>query len=155
MYVVCFELFILPFGKVRVLHRFVNKLVLIKARWVSADELSRAYPSCLDQHELVDEPMQYADFAEWQNEQLEANDVHALTGKTYWQKREAAGVPKLAIPLERRAERTGAFEPDSIAINLDSPLSKIEAMARKCETSVSALLFTCWQAVLWRLAGQI
>ena len=119
------------------------------------DELSRAYPSCLDQHELVDEPMQYADFAEWQNEQLEANDVHALTGKTYWQKREAAGVPKLAIPLERRAERSGAFEPDSIAINLDSPLSKIEAMARKCETSVSALLFTCWQAVLWRLAGQI
>ena len=97
--------------------------------------------------------MQYADFAEWQNEQLGADDVHVSTGKTHWQKREAAGVPTLAI-LGRRAAGTGAFEPDSIAVDLDSPLSKIEAMARERETSVSALLFACWQALVWRLAGQ-
>ena len=119
-----------------------------------SSELSRAYPSCLNQHELSGEPMQYADFAEWQNEQLGADDVHVLTGKTHWQKREAASVPGPAILLGRRAAGTGAFEPDSIAVDLDSPLSEIEAMAREREISVSALLFACWQALLWRLAGQ-
>ena len=117
-------------------------------------ELSRAYQSFLNQHELTGEPMQYADFAEWQNEQLEVDHEDVSTGKTHWQKQEAAGAPGLAILLEKRAAGTRAFEPDSIAVDLDSPLSTIEAMARERETSVTALLFACWQALVLRLSGR-
>ena len=64
-------------------------------------ELSRAYASFLNHHELTGELMQYADFAEWQNEQLEADNVDDSTGKTHWQKREGAGVffgPRFMAP---------------------------------------------------------
>ena len=115
------------------------------------EELSRAYPSLLNQNDLTGEPMQYADFAEWQNEQLEADNEDV---KTYWQKREAAGVPGPGMLLERRNPGSRAFEPDSIAVDLDAPLSKMEAMARERETSVPALLFACWQALVWRLSGE-
>jgi len=117
-------------------------------------ELSRAYPSLLNQHQLTGEPMQYADFAEWQNEQLEADNEDISHGKTHWQKSEAAGVHGPAMLLERRSAGTQAFQPDSIAVDLDAPLSKIETLARERETSVPALLFACWHALVWRLAGQ-
>jgi len=118
-------------------------------------ELRQAYPSLLNRHEeLTGEPMQYADFAEWQNEQLEADNVDVSNGKTHWQKRGSEGVPGPAMLLERRAAASRAFELDSIAVDLEAPLSKMEAMARERETSVPALLFACWQALVWRLCGQ-
>ncbi|HUS13354.1 MAG TPA: amino acid adenylation domain-containing protein, partial [Pyrinomonadaceae bacterium] len=81
-------------------------------------------------------------------------DVDVSTGKAHWQKVEAANVSRPTVLIERRVSDTRGFEPDSIAVDLDSSSSKIEAIASERETSVSTLLFACWQALLWRLTGQ-
>jgi amino acid adenylation domain-containing protein len=117
-------------------------------------ELSRAYAASLNQQELAGVPMQYADFAEWANELLEANDEPATAGKAHWQNRRAAGVPGVAIPFARRAAGPGTFQLESVSVEIDAPFSEIEGLARSSETSVSAVLFACWQALVWRLAGQ-
>lgn len=107
-------------------------------------ELSRAYASALEQ----DEPIQYADFAEWQHELLEADN----DGASYWRTVQAASLPTVTLPLEKRVAQPRSFSPDSIAIDLSSHISKIEALA--AETSVSTILLACWHALLWRLAGE-
>jgi len=117
-------------------------------------EFSRAYASGLNQEELAPEPMQYADFAEWQLELFEADDEHALKGKGHWRDQQAAGAPSPVMPMEKRVVQAQEFLSDSIAINLDSLLAKIEALAQEQATSVSAVLFAGWQALLWRLAGE-
>ena len=118
------------------------------------DELSQAYALCLNQQEFAGEPMQYADYAEWQNELLEGTEEHATAGKNHWRNLEAKGVPPPAILLERRDGESCSFEPGSITVDLDSALPKIEAIASKYKTSVSAVLFASWHALIWRLAGQ-
>ncbi len=117
-------------------------------------ELGRAYMSGLSQPQFTGEPMQYADFAEWQNEQLEADNEHVTTGKAHWSKAQAAGGSGPAILLEKRADPPRVFEPNSFEFDLDSSISRIEALAGERETSVSALLFASWRALICRLTGQ-
>ena len=111
-------------------------------------ELCDAYGKQLTQ----DEPLQYADFAEWQHELLEANDKDAHIGKTYWRNLQDANVPTLILPHEKRVVRSELFAPASIAVDLNS--AGVEAFARSQGTSVSAVLFACWQALVWRLIGE-
>ncbi|HEY6242836.1 MAG TPA: condensation domain-containing protein, partial [Pyrinomonadaceae bacterium] len=47
-------------------------------------ELGRAYALVLHGGEFLDEPMQYADFAEWHNELLQGSDEHAEQGRNFW-----------------------------------------------------------------------
>lgn len=117
-------------------------------------ELSHEYKSCVKQQKVAREPMQYADFAEWQNELFEADDEHATSGKTHWQSLQAAGLPNPALPFEKRVAQPRPFAPESIAVELLPSLSKIEALAHEQGTSVFAVLFACWQALVWRLAGE-
>ena len=48
---------------------------------------------------IEDEPMQYADFAGWQNELLES--AEAEVGKLYWRKRDLSETAALKLPFER------------------------------------------------------
>src|SRR5690349_12312863 len=47
-------------------------------------ELGRAYALILKGGVFLDEPMQYADFAEWHNELLQSSDEHAEQGRNFW-----------------------------------------------------------------------
>src|SRR5215217_2654771 len=108
-------------------------------------ELSRAYAAGLEQ----DEPLQYADYAEWQLELLDATDEQAAAGKAYW-----AGVASSPVlPMQRRIVKPQEFAPGSVAVDLDGLLEKIEALAQDQETSVATVLFAVWQAFIWRLTG--
>ncbi|HEX5602928.1 MAG TPA: amino acid adenylation domain-containing protein, partial [Pyrinomonadaceae bacterium] len=108
-------------------------------------ELSRAYAATLNE----DEPFQYADYAEWQRELLDATDEQAVTGKDYWRKQRAGASP--VLPTQRRIVKPQEFVPGSFPFDLE--LEKIEALAREQETSVATFLFAAWQAFVWRLAG--
>ena len=153
-----------PLLHVRLIKQFSDKhVLLVSLPAVCADsaslanftlELSRAYKARLNQQQLAGEPMQYADFAEWQNEALAADNVEVSAGKAQWEKVEAASVYRPTILLETRVRGTRGFRPDSIGVELDLPFAKIEAVAHERETSISALLFTSWQALLCRLTGQ-
>ncbi|MFN2529803.1 MAG: amino acid adenylation domain-containing protein [Pyrinomonadaceae bacterium] len=117
-------------------------------------ELSRAYMAFLDQQQLSGEPMQYADFAEWQNQQLELDNADVSAGKAQWQKTEGASVSQPTILLEMGARDAREFRRDSIAVDLNLSFSYIEAVARERKISTSVLLFASWQALLCRLAGK-
>jgi amino acid adenylation domain-containing protein len=111
-------------------------------------ELCGAYAG----HEPSREPMQYADFAEWQHELLEADDKDAQAGKSHWRNLQDVDAQLLHLPHEKRVVRPALFEPASIAIDLNS--ARLDAFAREQDTPVSTVLFACWQALMWRLTGE-
>ncbi len=118
-------------------------------------ELSRAYELSVSEQEFISETMQYADFAEWQNELLEATDEHAQAGKTYWEKQKSARLLTPALPFEKRVAESRTFAPAAVPIAFDSgTLVKIEDLAAEHDISVPSLLFACWQILVWRLGGQ-
>lgn len=95
-------------------------------------ELCRTYAG----QDTPTEPMQYADFAEWQHELLEANDKDAHGGKNNLQDVDATA---LTFPHEKRVVHPELFEPASIKVDLNS--AGVEAFAREQGTSVSTVLF--------------
>jgi amino acid adenylation domain-containing protein len=108
-------------------------------------ELSRAYSATLNE----DEPLQYADYAEWQLELLDATDDQAVTGKDYWRKQRTGA--SFVLPKQRRISKPQEFVPASFPFDLE--LEKIESLAQENETSVATVLFAAWQTFVWRLAG--
>ena len=109
-------------------------------------ELCAAY----GRQEAQTEPLQYADFAEWQHELLEADDEDARAGKNHWQNLLDVAAAALTLPHEKRVVYPELFAPASVALELNS--SAVEAFAREQGTSSSAVLFACWQALVWRLS---
>lgn len=118
-------------------------------------EVAAAYESSLSGDGLAGEPLQYADFAQWQQELVEGSDEQASRGKAYWNGLTAGEVPAPALPLTKRTAPGRPFAEAAVGVPLDAALrSKIDALARAHRTSVAAVLFAAWQAVLWRLAGE-
>ncbi|HEY6121128.1 MAG TPA: condensation domain-containing protein, partial [Pyrinomonadaceae bacterium] len=119
------------------------------------DEIGNAYGLSHGGVKVGNEPMQYADFAEWQNELLEGSDEEAEEGKSYWQELASASSSPLALPLEKPPTNKYAFRPKALALCLDSTsVAKVELLAREHETSIQIVLFACWQALIWRLTNQ-
>jgi amino acid adenylation domain-containing protein/non-ribosomal peptide synthase protein (TIGR01720 family) len=101
----------------------------------------------------VGEPMQYADFAEWQNELLEGE---GRAGRDYWRQRIGAlPLPSPRLPFEREGCGPGDFRPAVVERRLGRDASEsVRALAERAGVSVEAVLLTAWQVVLWRLDGQ-
>ncbi len=116
-------------------------------------EISIYYAACLDNKELSDEPLQYADIAEWQNELFESED--AEIGKNYWKKQNFSSLSTGQINFEKKSTVESGFKPElfTFKINFDT-VAKLEALAHKYETSTSVVLLACWQILLWRLSGK-
>jgi hypothetical protein len=116
-------------------------------------EISRFYAASLHNQELIDEPLQYVDIAEWQNELFEGEE--AELGKEYWRTKDLSGLATWKLPLENPSVVKLEFEPKSISLNFNSDrVAKFEVIAQKYDTSISTLLQACWHVLLWRLTGQ-
>jgi len=94
-----------------------------------------------------DEVVQYADFAEWENELLESTYARALEGRAYWKRRHAAPDPVPALPLEKRVIEGRAPEYEFVTFEMG------ETLASKSSSAVEDLLFVCWQTLISRLSG--
>ena len=120
------------------------------------EEICQSYIASLQGKTLPDEDeiVQYVQFSEWQNQLLEDED--GLAGKKYWEKQDFSGLTPLTLPFENKLSDIPVnFEFNSIECKLEPDIAaKIEALAQKHETSVSTVLLTCWQILLWRLTGQ-
>ena len=86
------------------------------------------------------EAMQYADFAEWQNELLE--EETGAAARQYWRKQILSDSDAQSLPFEKRAVADEVFQPASVSFEIKS----IAAPA-------SSFALACWQLLLSRLTG--
>lgn len=118
-------------------------------------EVASTYQHQLSGSALAGEPMQYADFAEWQNELLEGDDEPAREGRSFWEQLEAAASVGLPLPLERRTAERPEFRSQVVAIEFEpSVVADIQALTCKRNTSIEAVLFAGWQALVRRLTNR-
>jgi amino acid adenylation domain-containing protein/non-ribosomal peptide synthase protein (TIGR01720 family) len=129
-----------------------SRLLLLTAPALCADEASlallfsqivRAYLKPGESSDAA-ETMQYADFAEWQNELLESAD--AAIARQHWS-RVSAGETNQRLPLEQqisanRLTNAIEFPPELI--------TKVQSAAANNNLDVSSLLLAAWQTMLLR-----
>ncbi|MBD2410523.1 non-ribosomal peptide synthetase [Nostoc calcicola FACHB-389] len=111
-------------------------------------EIARVYAGNL----YDDEPVQYIVFSDWQNELLESEE--AEIGRKYWREKDINHIFSLKLPNENVFSGKTEFKPQ-IFTHIIPPklIAKINAIAKKFNTTESSLLLTCWQILLWRLTN--
>jgi amino acid adenylation domain-containing protein len=119
---------------------------------VLAEEIRRSYAG--QKPSLADgEVMQYADLAEWQNESLEAEG--AEEGKSFWRRRKPAFPLPLPPLASREPSSPAGFQPERLKVRLPEGTAQgLVELAEKTGHPLSALLLTCWQALLGRLGAE-
>jgi len=115
-------------------------------------EISRSYAARLQNQELLDEPLQYIDIAEWQNELFEGKE--AEVGKEYWRTKNLYTIANWKLPQEKQSAIKTEFKPKKFSLKFKpEAVAKVEAIAQKYNTSTSTLFQACWHVLLWRLTG--
>ena len=116
-------------------------------------EAFRSYES--DNSPAAEEVVQYADFAEWQNELLETVEEKAEAGRAYWKRKQAAAARVSTLPLERQLVQHGFAEYASVSFEADEHLvQQLTTVASENKIRLVDVLFTCWQELISRLSGQ-
>lgn len=99
------------------------------------------------------EPMQYADFSEWQNDLLEAEETKG--GREYWQRQDLSILHNWQLPFDSQQLDHQGFNPESIPIELvPQILGEIKTITQAYDVPISTFLLACWCILLWRLTGQ-
>ncbi|HYO62152.1 MAG TPA: amino acid adenylation domain-containing protein [Pyrinomonadaceae bacterium] len=103
--------------------------------------------------DAADEPLQYVQFAEWQNELLEGEEGEE--GRAYWNKRGGFDTSGLRFSFETNRPERGAFEPRTFGVMFSAEtLARVADLSEKCRTGVEAFFLSCWQVLVWRHTGQ-
>lgn len=102
--------------------------------------------------ESGEEPVQYAQFAEWQNELLAGDD--AAKSRQFWQDR-VIDVGTITVPFERVGAETSAWSKEVLVWDLCPQLVvALTALSERLNISLEAFLLAAWQVVLSRLGGR-
>jgi amino acid adenylation domain-containing protein len=97
----------------------------------------------------ADDPLQYADFAEWQHQLLEGDDDEADAGRRFWT--EVGLGPAHSLPFVHAATPTA---PETIEVALDeSDRAAIAAAAAQSGISPDAVVQAAWHLVALTLGG--
>jgi amino acid adenylation domain-containing protein len=111
-----------------------------------ASEVGLFYAGRTD--ELVQEPLPYRQFAQWQNDILETVDEYAQEAQRYWQNLQTLPVAHLAPPANSGAEM--GFHADCVSATVSQHIvNSVDATE-----DAPDVLFAAWQSVLWRVTGQ-
>jgi amino acid adenylation domain-containing protein/non-ribosomal peptide synthase protein (TIGR01720 family) len=140
-----------------------QNILIISAPAVCADALSlqnfiRQTAAAYAAYSRSEEPasteaMQYADFAEWQNELLEAEE--AAVAKQYWKQHNGIVAADQKFSFERRNASTEPFQPVEELIEVAAATrARIKAVTDRSDASVSSFLLACWQILIARLTGR-
>ncbi|HEX9733019.1 MAG TPA: amino acid adenylation domain-containing protein [Thermoanaerobaculia bacterium] len=115
-----------------------------------ARELNRCYAAHLASEDVADEPIQYADLAEWQNGLLEVEDTEE--GRSYWRQWDLSSLSALALPMAARHDGGHEFAPCSLAFRIEpAAVRALEDWAAPRSASLATCLLAAWQALLGRL----
>src|SRR5262249_5829103 len=116
-------------------------------------EMERSYLANQMNEPIKDEQTQYADFSQWQNELLEAEETEI--GREYWRAQNLPPLNNFRLPLEKRISGAAHFSFEVLNMNLDSgDWAKLQSFIRHRNLTTSVFLETCWHILLWRLTGQ-
>lgn len=116
-------------------------------------ELSRIYAACLQGESISEQPLQYVDFAEWQNEILAAEETEI--GREYWRQQDFSTLGDLNLTGESQLGRQLEFSPRLFTTKIsENVVNKISKIALDYNTSAANYLLACWQTLLWRLTKQ-
>lgn len=103
--------------------------------------------------ELPELPVQYADYALWQREQLAGPNAAAQIG--YWQRRFAAGVPELDLPSDRPRAAVSRFRGARHAFWLTQDRAEaLRAFSRREGASLFMTLLAAFKVTLHAYTGQ-
>jgi amino acid adenylation domain-containing protein len=113
-------------------------------------ELSNLYANS---EQVLVEPLQYADFSEWENELIKSEG--AEIGREYWRKQDLSDVLNLQLPFEKYTAESKEFKPEFFTLKINTDLKvHLAAIAKKYNTSISVFLLASWTVLLWRLTQQ-
>lgn len=101
--------------------------------------------------ELPTEPMQYADFAAWQNDLLESDETAA--GRAYWKNKTFPSNTSGKLPFEKNSSEQFVLRSEPIQFSPEKS-ARIGSLAEQLNVSVSAILLAAWQIVLARSTAQ-
>ena len=122
----------------------------LQADTASAAPLARALQDAIRGVEPDQDPLQYADLADWLNEALEGEG--AEQGRAFWREQRAKATD-VALPYE--APETGA-EADRAAVAVplgDGVGAATVALADRLGTSAAAVVLAAWGGLIGRLAS--
>ncbi len=104
-------------------------------------------------HPLPDLPIQYADYAVWQRQQLTGPALEA--GLAYWRDRLAGAPALLELPTDRPRPAAQTFEGATETVTLPSPLlEQLKAQSRREGVTLFMTLLAAFKTLLYRYAGQ-
>jgi amino acid adenylation domain-containing protein len=103
----------------------------------------------------AEEPLQYADVAEWQNDlfRADADDENVEPARAYWRRQSPKTGDLPSLPGERPPAGEASCEPRSVRLDLTADLPALELCARTHGVSLSEVLLAGWLTLLWRLTG--
>jgi amino acid adenylation domain-containing protein len=119
------------------------------------EEISDAYAAHIanDSERLLPQPLQYAQFAEWQNELLE--DADASAGKSYWRERTSGASAPLTLPIEHSVVSHDTSDSGLVTLALDPAIrTRMTKIASGETDGVALCLLACWQVLLSRVTGR-
>ncbi|PHM40846.1 Amino acid adenylation [Xenorhabdus szentirmaii] len=118
-------------------------------------ELSVLYRAALDGREdpLAPLPVQYADYALWQREQLQKTSI--TEQRDFWHAQLAGAPALLTLPTDRPRPATQSFAGGLIPVRLEADLlASLKALGQRHNTTLFMTVLGAWSIVLARLSGQ-
>ncbi len=119
------------------------------------NEIATAYEAlCADkQTALADLPIQYADFACWQRERLQGNELEAALA--YWKQQLSEGNEPLDLPLDRPRPQAQTHRGATLSFTIAPEiLDQLKSLARKESATLYITLLAGFQTLLHRYTGQ-
>ncbi len=121
---------------------------------VFLDEFRQLYPAyCAGLSPVLpDLPVQYADFAVWQREKLQGEELERHL--SYWRK-QLADLPVLALPTDRPRQAVQSFEGATLYVKLAAALiAELKGFSRREGVTLFMTLLAAFQALVHRHTGQ-
>jgi amino acid adenylation domain-containing protein/non-ribosomal peptide synthase protein (TIGR01720 family) len=114
-------------------------------------QIAGAYAACSPPEKAFQiEAMQYADFAEWQNELLEAETGAAA--RHYWRKQNLFELDAQHLSFEKRNVADETFQLVALPFEISAAAcARIKSIVANCAVPLSSFALACWQLLLSRV----
>jgi len=127
-----------------------SKSVLIK-------ELAQLYRKHLSGREprLQPLPLQYADYAEWEQRRWAESASQENPHLAHWLARLDGAAPQLYLPTDRPRPLVRTYRGENVRLRLEEDLTDtLKGFARSRQLTLFMLLYAAWAALLSRISGQ-